>query len=66
MTLSGSQVLDTESTEVVHTFDISSHDEGSALRNTLVRKMCTSPDGEWLAAATSSAHIIVYNMDTLR
>lgn len=59
-------MVDTESTEVVHTFDMSSHDKGSALSNTLVRIMCTSPDGQWLAAATSSAHIIVYNMEILR
>jgi hypothetical protein len=60
------QVVDTKSLELVHTFQVPSETLQSKLSKTVIMLMSTSSDGQWLAAATSSGHVVVFNMETLR
>lgn len=60
------QVVDTKSLELVHTFQVPSETLQSKLAKAVIMLMSTSSDGQWLAAATSSGHVVVFNMETLR
>lgn len=62
----GLQVVDSKSREVVHTFQVPSQNTDPRLASALLTNMCCSPDGQWVAAATNSGHIVVFNMETLR
>jgi hypothetical protein len=59
-------VVDTESMELVHTFKVPLETFQSKLRKAVIVLMCTSSDGQWLAAATNSGHVVVFNMETMR
>ncbi|CAK9225547.1 unnamed protein product [Sphagnum troendelagicum] len=59
-------VVDTKSLELVHTFQVPSETVQSKLAKAVIMLMSTSSDGQWLAAATSSGHVVVFNMETLR
>jgi len=59
-------VVDTKSLELVHTFQVPSETLQSKLAKAVIMLMSTSSDGQWLAAATSSGHVVVFNMETLR
>lgn len=59
------QVLDSKGAEVVHTFHVPPHND-LGWANGIVKVMCTSSDGQWLAAASSSGHIAVFNLEVLR
>lgn len=52
--------------ELVHTLHIPSHDDCKGWANGLVKVMCTSPDGHWLASASNTGHIAVFNLDDWR
>lgn len=56
-------VVDFKSMELVHTLHIPSHDDCKGWANGLVKVMCTSPDGHWLASASNTGHIAVFNLD---
>ncbi len=59
-------MVDTESMELVHTFKVPLETFQSKLRKAVIVLMCTSSDGQWLAAATNSGHVVVFNMETMR
>ncbi|CAM6020208.1 unnamed protein product [Sphagnum balticum] len=59
-------VVDTESMELVHTFKVPLETFQSKLGKAVIVLMCTSSDGQWLAAATNSGHVVVFNMETMR
>lgn len=58
-------VVDSRSSEVIHTFHVSSHDN-LGWADGIVKVMCTSSDGQWLAASSSSGQIAVFNLEVLR
>lgn len=57
--------MDSSSAELVHTFHVPSHNN-VGWANGIVKIMCTSPDGQWLAAASSTGHIAVFNLEVMR
>lgn len=64
------QVLDSKRGTLVHTFEplsraVPSHND-LVWANGIVKVMCTSSDGQWLAAASSSGFIAVFNLELLR
>jgi U3 small nucleolar RNA-associated protein 4 len=52
--------------ELVHTFKVPVETFQSKLGKAVIVLMCTSSDGQWLAAATNSGHVVVFNMETMR
>ncbi|XP_024356552.1 WD repeat-containing protein PCN isoform X2 [Physcomitrium patens] len=58
-------VVDPKSAELVHTFHVPTH-KNDRWANGLVKVMCASPDGQWLAAASSTGQIAVFNFEVLR
>lgn len=58
--------MDPKSADLVHTFHIPSHDNSIGWANGIMKVMCTSSDGQWLAAASSTGHIAVFNLEVLR
>ncbi|KAG0557990.1 hypothetical protein KC19_11G171000 [Ceratodon purpureus] len=58
-------VVDSRSSEVIHTFHVSSHNN-LGWTDGIVKVMCTSSDGQWLAAASSTGQIAVFNLEVLR
>ncbi|XP_024544921.1 WD repeat-containing protein PCN isoform X1 [Selaginella moellendorffii] len=54
-------VLDTDNLEVLHVFKLAADDLQSP-----VALLCASPDGQWLAAGSSSGNLVILNLETLR